>query len=56
MTPAVAPPIPGDDWACTIAPVALEPGGIALLIPDEADARPIRRGPAIFHPPRRTSA
>lgn len=56
MAPAVAPPIPSDDWACTIAPVALGPDGIALHIPDEAGARPVRRGPAIFHPPRPTSA
>ena len=56
MPQPVAPPTIGDDWACTIAPLAIEPDGVTLLIPDETDARPVRRGPSIFHPPRRISA
>jgi hypothetical protein len=45
----------GDDRACSVAPVALEPGDTSLLTPDEVDHRPIHRGPSIFHPPRPTS-
>ena len=56
MPQPFAPPTLGDDWACTITPVTVEPDGIALLTPDETDARPVRRGPSIFHPPRLTPA
>jgi hypothetical protein len=56
MTPVITPMPTGEDWAFPITPVALEPDGAIPLVPDEADHRPIRRCPAIFHPPRPTSA
>jgi hypothetical protein len=51
-SPVATPTPPGEDWACPVATV--EPRGLLshLRATDAAEARPIRRGPSIFHPPR----
>jgi hypothetical protein len=50
--PVATPTTPGEDWPCPVVPVDPQAEPSLPDAPSSADARPICRGPSIFHPPR----
>jgi hypothetical protein len=55
-TPVATPTLIEDHWPCPVATVAIACDDSRPVTTDEADARPVRRGLSIFHPPRLPSS